>query len=71
MNALLTVLKQRKTVVLANDGRLLKKSFFGLLILTLAFQSGEFGRNYPKFYDRCVFASFCFLLDLLYLFLLD
>ena len=43
MNALITVLKQRKTVVLANDGRLLKKSFFGLLILTLAFQSGEFG----------------------------
>ena len=43
MNALLTALKQRKTVVLANDGRLLKKSFFGLLILTLAFQSGELG----------------------------
>ena len=43
MNALLTVLKQRKKVVLANDGRLLKKSFFGLLILTLAFQSGELG----------------------------
>ena len=43
MNALLTVLKQRKKVVLANDARLLKKSFFGLLILTLAFQSGEFG----------------------------
>ena len=43
MNALLTVLKQRKKAVLANDGRLLKKSFFGLLILTLAFQSGEFG----------------------------
>ena len=43
MNALLTVLKQRKKVVLANDGRLLKKSFFGLLILTLAFQLGEFG----------------------------
>ena len=43
MNALLAVLKQRKTVVLANDGRLLKKSFFGLLILSLAFQSGEFG----------------------------
>ena len=43
MNALLTALKQRKKVVLANDGRLLKKSFFGLLILTLAFQSGELG----------------------------
>ncbi len=43
MNALLTALEQRKKIVLANDGRLLKKSFFGLLILTLAFQSGEFG----------------------------
>ena len=27
----------------ANEGRLLKKSFFGLLILALAFQTGEFG----------------------------
>ena len=26
-----------------NEGRLLKKSFFGLLILALAFQGGEFG----------------------------
>ncbi|MDC0226821.1 putative manganese transporter [Alphaproteobacteria bacterium] len=36
-------MKNRKEVVLANDGRLLKKSFFGILILALAFQSGEFG----------------------------
>jgi len=43
MNALINVLQKRKKVILANDGRLLKKSFFGLLILTLAFQSGEFG----------------------------
>ena len=43
MNALINVLQKRKKVVLANDGRLLKKSFFGLLILALAFQSGEFG----------------------------
>ena len=43
MNALINVLKKRKKVVLANDGRLLKKSFLGLLILVLAFQSGEFG----------------------------
>jgi hypothetical protein len=27
----------------ANEGRLLKKSFFGLIILALAFQTGEFG----------------------------
>jgi len=43
MNALINVLNERKKVVLANDGRLLKKSFLGLLILALAFQSGEFG----------------------------
>ena len=43
MNALINVLKKRKKAVLANDGRLLKKSFFGLLILALAFQSGDFG----------------------------
>ena len=29
--------------MLANEGRLLKKSFFGLLILALAFQTGDFG----------------------------
>ena len=43
MNALINVIKDRKKDVLANDGRLLKKSFFGLFILALAFQSGEFG----------------------------
>ena len=43
MNALINVIKNRKKDVLANDGRLLKKSFFGLFILALAFQSGEFG----------------------------
>tara|TARA_B110000116_G_C16764123_1_gene549912 strand:- start:232 stop:1398 length:1167 start_codon:yes stop_codon:yes gene_type:complete len=43
MNALFNALNQRKKSALANDGRLLKKSFLGLLILALAFQSGEFG----------------------------
>ena len=43
MNALINVIKDRKKDVLANHGRLLKKSFFGLFILVLAFQSGEFG----------------------------
>jgi len=48
MNALLNVIKKRKEVVLANDGRLLKKSFFGLLILVFAFQPGEFGEIIRK-----------------------
>ena len=43
MNALINVIKDRKKDALANDGRLLKKSFFGILILALAFQSGDFG----------------------------
>jgi len=43
MNALLNAIKDKKRLILKNEGRLLKKSFFGLLILTLAFQSGEFG----------------------------
>ena len=43
MNALINVLNERKKAALANDGRLLKKTFLGLLILALAFQSGEFG----------------------------
>jgi len=43
MNALINVIKNRKNDALANDGRLLKKSFLGLLILALAFQSGDFG----------------------------
>jgi len=43
MNALINVIKNRKNDVLANDGRLLKKSFLGFLILALAFQSGDFG----------------------------
>ena len=46
MNALINVIKDRKKDALANDGRLLKKSFLGLLILALAFQSGEFGEYY-------------------------
>ena len=43
MNAFLNVIKNQKNIAFANDGRLLKKSFFGLIILALAFQPGEFG----------------------------
>ena len=43
MNALINALIHRKNVALANEGRLLKKSFFGLLLLAFAFQPGEFG----------------------------
>ena len=43
MNALFNAIKDRGNIALANDGRLLKKSFFGLIILACAFQPGEFG----------------------------
>ncbi len=43
MNALISAIKDKQKIMFANEGRLLKKSFFGLLILTLAFQTGEFG----------------------------
>ena len=43
MNALINAISNQKKLIFANEGRLLKKSFFGLLILALAFQGGEFG----------------------------
>ncbi|MDA1181902.1 MAG: arsenic efflux protein [Proteobacteria bacterium] len=43
MNALISAIKDKQKIIFANEGRLLKKSFFGLLILALAFQTGEFG----------------------------
>ena len=43
MNAIINVIKSKKKVAFANDARLLKKSFFGLIILACALQSGEFG----------------------------
>ena len=43
MNLFFKAISERKNLVLANEGRLLKKSFLGILILSLAFQSGELG----------------------------
>ncbi len=43
MNTLINAISNQKKLIFANDGRLLKKSFFGILILALAFQGGEFG----------------------------
>ena len=43
MNALINAINEKTKIILENDGRLLKKSFFGLLILSLVFQGGEFG----------------------------
>ena len=43
MNALISAIKDKQKIMFANEGRLLKKSFFGLMILALTFQSGEFG----------------------------
>ena len=43
MNTLISAIKDKQKIMFANEGRLLKKSFFGLLILSLAFQTGNFG----------------------------
>ncbi len=43
MNALINAINEKTRIILENDGRLLKKSFFGLLLLSLVFQGGEFG----------------------------
>ena len=43
MNALINAINEKTKIILENDGRLLKKSFFGLLLLSLVFQGGEFG----------------------------
>ena len=43
MNALISAIKDKQKIMFANEGRLFKKSFFGLIILALAFQTGEFG----------------------------
>ena len=43
MNALISAIKDKQKIMFANEGRLLKKSFFGLIIFALAFQTGEFG----------------------------
>ena len=43
MNALIAVLINKKTILVANEGRLLKKCFLGFLILMLAFQPNALG----------------------------
>ena len=45
MNAIFNAINKKKKIIFANEGRLLKKSFFGLLILALAFQGGELGNT--------------------------
>ena len=45
MNALISAFVDKKKIILANEGRLLKKSFYGLLIIALAFQGGTFGET--------------------------
>ena len=43
MNAIISAIKNRKTILVANEARLLKKCFLGFIILSLAFQTGELG----------------------------
>ena len=44
MNALISAIINKKKIIFENEARLLKKSFFGLFILSLDFQSGIFGQ---------------------------
>ncbi len=43
MNAFIAAVIEKKTILIANEGRLLKKSFLGFAILIMAFQANEFG----------------------------
>ena len=43
MNAFIAAVIEKKTILIANEGRLLKKSFLGFAILIMAFQVNSFG----------------------------
>ena len=43
MNAFIAAVLDKKTILVANEGRLLKKSFLGIAILAMAFQGNNFG----------------------------
>ena len=43
MNAFIAAVIEKKTILIANEGRLLKKSFLGFTILIMAFQANSFG----------------------------
>ena len=43
MNAFITAVIEKKTILIANEGRLLKKSFLGFAILIMTFQANSFG----------------------------
>ncbi len=43
MNAFIAAVIEKKTILIANEGRLLKKSFLGFAILIMAFQVNGFG----------------------------
>ena len=43
MNAFISAVLEKKTILVANEARLLKKSFLGFVILAMAFQTNNFG----------------------------
>ncbi|MFL2882845.1 MAG: putative manganese transporter [Pelagibacteraceae bacterium] len=43
MNAFIAAVIEKKTILIANEGRLLKKSFLGFAVLMMAFQVNDFG----------------------------
>ena len=68
MNALINAINEKTKIILENDGRLLKKSFFGLLLLSLVFQGGEFGEvirssMIDAYIQVSVFVGFTYLLS--------
>ena len=48
MNVLINAINEKTKIILENDGRLLKKSFFGLLLLSLVFKE----ESLEKLYDH-------------------
>ena len=43
MNAFIAAVLEKRTILVANEARLLKKSFLGIVILAMAFQTNNFG----------------------------
>ena len=70
MNAFIAAVLEKKTILVANEARLLKKSFLGIAILAMAFQTNNFGEMVRRTLVDA-YLKFQFLLVLLYLFLLE
>ena len=68
MNAFIAAVLEKKTILVANEARLLKKSFLGIAILAMAFQGNNFGEMIRSTLVVRI-CKYLFLLVLHYLFL--